>query len=856
MKIYTTYGIRLNLYIYLFLFLSLSLNQSLFSQTYGLKFNSQNVTLDKRTELNLSPDDFMKFKDEFEIAFDYKTTRISPNSGLGFFGYVFRIIDKEDNNIDLLSTPTPRIGLNLVIGESNSIIPVRYPLDWINKWVRLRIKFVLSEDRIIFYTPDSSYVQENIGFKRQEQIKIIFGANDYKQFKNSDVPSMAIRDIKITEKGKLKYFWPLDEKKGPRAIDKIDGVKAKVINPSWLAYNHQHWQENFTYDFQGAVNVAADVEDGKIFMVGKDELIVFSSQENTFHKIEFKKELPIVIQGSRAIFNSTNKKIYCYIVDEGPCYSINPETGEWKEIISSGAVGPPFYRHHNSIFYTPGNNIYIFGGYGLHKYSNSIIEIDLTQKKWFDLPTNDSIFQPRYLAGLGMLNDTIYILGGYGSESGNQLINPQSYFDLFGYSIKDSSLFEKFEIPHLMDDMIVGNSIYIDGKTRNYFTLVFSKIKFNGYLQLIKGNLDSPEVELVGDKIPFKFLDIRSFTDLYYFPNKNKLYAYESYTTDSTTQVAIYSIDYPPNNALNDTLVAKSNHSIIKYIIAVVILILLSGIFIWKLQNKRKKSKTDGKLINVNDLSPENINTTIENIDYQIIFFGGFQVFNKDFEDVTYKFSPLLKELFLLIMLYTLKNDKGISADKITEVLWYDKSEKSARNNRAVNIAKLRSILEEIGKCELTKKTGYWKIIFLDSNIKSDYIDFINITSSKSNLNKQKVMRLIDITQKGAFLSNLHYDWLDDFKASVSDRIIDTLVKFGQSIDVKTEADFVIHLADSIFNFDTVNEEAMILKCQAEYCMGKHGLARATYERFFKEYLANYGQEYDRAFLDILEIKE
>jgi hypothetical protein len=115
---------------------------------------------------------------------------------------------------------------------------------------------------------------------------------------------------------------------------------------------------------------------------------------------------------------------------------------------------------------------------------------------------------------------------------------------------------------------------------------------------------------------------------------------------------------------------------------------------------------------------------------------------------------------------------------------------------------------------------------------------------------------LIEISQKGGFLVNAHYEWLDEFKALVSDRITDTLVEYGQKADVKTEAEFIIHLADCIFNFDPVNEEAMILKCKAQYCLGKHSHAKATYEKFFKEYLAMYNQEYDTAFSKIINFKE
>ncbi len=88
------------------------------AQNYGLKFYGHDVTLDRRTELDLTPKRLLDFKDEFEISFEYK-----PDYKHGDpFGYIFRIVNKNDVNIDLLSTPTPNNQLNIVIGNTNSIL--------------------------------------------------------------------------------------------------------------------------------------------------------------------------------------------------------------------------------------------------------------------------------------------------------------------------------------------------------------------------------------------------------------------------------------------------------------------------------------------------------------------------------------------------------------------------------------------------------------------------------------------------------------------------------------------------------------------------------------------------------------
>ncbi len=828
----------------------------LYSQTYGLKFQGQDVTLDKRTELNLTPDEFLKFQEEFEISFDYKIERIIPNST---FGYVFRIINNENHNVDLLSTPSPVLRLNVVAGKNNSYTPVTFPEDLVGKWINLRIKFLLTEDKLIFYTPDSFYVSEGIGFKEKDEFKFIFGANDFNQFKTTDVPSISIKNLQISEKGILKYAWPLDETKGFITKDRINRHEAHVKNPVWLKLTHQVWQLEFEQNADSMLLVAFDESNERIFMVGTGELWIYSADEKNIKKIRYNNKINFNLNTFSAIFNSSDKKIYCYNVDSELVFSIDVESGEWSqnEIISNVETK---FRHHNRFYRKYNNSIYIFGGYGFHKYNNEIRKIDLTSMSVENLTGNDSVYYPRYLAGLGELNDTVYILGGYGSTTGDQLINPHSFYDLFGYSLKNGTLFQKFEIPRIIDDMALANSLWIDPETRNYYALIFEKSKSDGYLQLVKGNLDAPEIETAGNKIPFQFLDIRSFSSLFYMPVQKKLFAYTSYLSENNkTRVSVYSISYPPDNYKEDESGKKRIKSqLLIYLVPVILL--LSGVIVF-VYRRRKAVKKGGfsnqEKMQIEDYPEDKISGTATiSTKYHIVLFGGFQVFNENFEDITSYFSPLLKELFLLIFLYSFKNNKGISSEKLTEILWYDKSEKSARNNRAVNIAKLKGFLEEIGSCELSKKTGYWKISFEDCPIHSDYFDFLNITSSKKNLTKQKVIQLIEISQKGGFLVNAHYEWLDEFKSQVADIIMDTLVEYGQKADIKAEAEFIIHLADCIFNFDLVNEEAMILKCKAQYCMGKHSHAKATYEKFFKEYQTMYNQEYNKAFTDITNSKE
>ena len=85
--------------------------------------------------------------------------------------------------------------------------------------------------------------------------------------------------------------------------------------------------------------------------------------------------------------------------------------------------------------------------------------------------------------------------------------------------------------------------------------------------------------------------------------------------------------------------------------------------------------------------------------------------------------------LFLIIFLHSMKNDKGISSLRIIEILWFDKSGQSARNNLSVNITKLKNILLNLDGCELTHETGYWKI-HQGQDIYNEYCEVESIVNS------------------------------------------------------------------------------------------------------------------------------
>lgn len=826
------------------------------SQTYGLGFKGPQYTLDERTELNLTPDGFMDFKDEFELSFDILLNLDVKKS----YGYVFRVMDQNGWNVDLIKSDVENnaTGFHLVSGETDSVINIDFQNDLLKDWLRLRVKFFLSENRLIFYTPDTFFVQDNLGFTEKSRCKIIFGSNDYEQFKSTDVPSMNIKDIRISEKGKLKYHWPLDENDGGIATDKISNSKAAVKNPKWLKPAYQSWKLELNEKVSGNTLIAFDNRNDLLYVVQNQDLLVYSVKTKNISKLLYKNKPQFKLRGCQAFYNSKNNSIYVYDLDTKQTYSIDAETGEWMGSDGTRTVETE-YLHHNKLWYEKDQSLYVFGGYGQYKYKKSIFRFDLENNTWSVIPDENQVFSPRYMAGVGYNNDTIYLLGGYGSASGDQLINPTSYYDFIAYSVKDTNFVRKFEIAPLIQDMCIANSMYINARTRTFYALGYEKVKYEGYLQLISGSLDRPDVKLLGDRIPYKFLDTDSYADLFYSLDEKKLLCYTSFYNkeEQTTDMRLYSISFPPNQ-LNVANTKTEKAQYFYWIFIALGIVLLGLVALWYVKRKNKgpevgdvETESTEQIKEIDAVLTTELSdwNNTEKIDYRLILFGGFQIFSKDKEDFTNKFTPLLKELFLLIFLHSYKNDKGISSNKLTEYLWYDKSERSASNNRAVNIAKLRTVMSDIGGMDLTSKTGYWKIVLSDE-VRCDYLDLLRITDSKVNLTHQKVLRLMEISHQGTFLSNVSYAWLDDFKSAVSDCIVDTLVGCAQSSDIQSNAEFIVLLSDCIFNFDPINEEALKYKCKAQFLMGKHSSAEKTYQKFVKEYKLLYGEEYTKSYTD------
>lgn len=826
-------------------------NGKAFSQIYGLGFYSYEESKDLRTGLNLTPYKLIPIKDEIELSFSFI---LRPNESQ-YFGYVFRLIS-DNKNVDLIFNYD---GIDntyfTLVQEQNLLIKLKTDFrDLCSDWKNFRFLFDIKNNKVTAIMPDTTITVNGLNLRRGDKSRLFFGLCDYESYRTTDVPAMNIRDIRLIEGNKTIHYWPLDELAGNIAKDKVGNSKASIIQPLWLKSEHFNWKELYTLESEGNLQIAFDKTNEDVIIIGTNNILRYSVRDKSETKFIPKNLNSNLLPHLQAIYDNQADLLYSLDIDKPSVSVFDFKSLTWSKDLEANLEESDF-GHYNKYFSAADSSVYYFGGYGHHKYKNLVQRYDLRNEKMEHLKPTGDFFSPRYLGALGDLNDTIYILGGFGSTTGEQILNPHSFNDLMAFSLRDRSFHKKFEIPSPPEDFAFSNSMIINPDDRSFYVLAFPIFKYDGYLQLIKGSIDSPGYTFMGSQIPYQFLDIVSYSDLYFCKQNKMFLAVTLNTEDGNSRLKIYSLGFPPDDQNNMEGFKMSGSRLIIYISGFIILvIILIVILIYR----------SGKINNqppVIIIAEKSVRSNTHNLFLKgetcfIHFFGDFQVINSSGTDITRKFTPLLKELFLLIWLNSIKNDVGISNEKIVEILWNGFSESSAQNNKAVNIAKLRAILAEDFSCDLSyKATGYWKIDYKSKHIINDYYEFIKITNLKTDLLKPEILKLVDYSHKGSFLSNLKYKWLDEFKVAASNEMISRLVRYERMLVIKDQPDHVIQVADSILNFDSVNEEAMENKCKALIALGRHTVAKEVYDQFSREYRSLYNADYSKSFTYIANLR-
>lgn len=303
-----------------------------------------------------------------------------------------------------------------------------------------------------------------------------------------------------------------------------------------------------------------------------------------------------------------------------------------------------------------------------------------------------------------------------------------------------------------------------------------------------------------------------------------------------------------------------------KYIIlSVVVLLIIIGVTIS--YRKRLKRKTSPAMAGIFEREEVNISTETEEQTVAtkpqdkkpqhrstIHLLGDFQIFDKEGNDITQEFTPIIKQVFLYILLNSIAKGRKVTSQELDETFWLGMNKADASNTRNVNMRKLRLILERIGDIAINYKGGYWSISIGD-DITCDYHEISKILQEvpdKATVDIDTLQRILKLAGGGTLIPTISAEWLDSFKDEYTKQVTTFMLRMLETSDVKGNNKLILQIADVLLLNDTLDEEAMRIKCQILFRMGQKGASKRCYDTFVAEHTRLLNEKPAISYEDIL----
>ena len=286
----------------------------------------------------------------------------------------------------------------------------------------------------------------------------------------------------------------------------------------------------------------------------------------------------------------------------------------------------------------------------------------------------------------------------------------------------------------------------------------------------------------------------------------------------------------------------------LSWFVLLILISSVSGFYTWRhLFCKKKAGIPKGELLPSTNIRKSLAFVNSPETQEKILCFGGLKVITKEGKDLGLKFSPKIKQLFVLILLHSIGGQKGISSKKISDCLWPGASPQNAKNIRGTNIQNLKALLLPCKGIRLVFQEKLWMFEFTDGFF-IDY-DFVESQLNEPMFsNMEAFMKelpvLLSILKTGTLFPNMSESWVDPYINRMSNRIIE----FGQKLFLElAEEKFdsvVLDIAEVISINDPLNESALCKKINILTRQGKLSFARSVFDNFTKLYFELYKEKY------------
>ncbi len=809
----------------------------------GILFNSKNVERLSRTSFLLNDGEPVTIDGNFQISFDisFLTTR--------YFGHILRIYNDRGTDFRLLFNQfEDRDTFFLQLYENEKLlidIPAAHNELIRNKWFTLKLKFNIEPGKITLQFADKT---DEVHLKlNKDNFYFCFGIRDFSNYHDYDVPRIAVKNIALRSGSELKYLWKLDPASGDGLKDLIRGSRIAGKNIEWLTDSHYEWKEIKETNSPQIPLFAFDSINSRLLIDRKYSLTIYDLANESERMIHYKNPRPGTYD--QLIYDPETNRLFSTFFAQGEVSEFNFQTGYWSVIDTSNEDAGHYYGSRRFI---NGTNLLMFGGYGYYTAKNSLMRYNFGSKDWDRLRLKDTTLTPRFYfsIGEGFHQGEFLIFGGVGNKSGRQEEEFKLYYDLHLLNVDNQSSkliwdLNKSRIPYVN---LIDN-LFADKADSSFYFLRLFIDSSTSYLGLVKGSIPARFLITAGKAFKIDSDTLVKSCNLF-LSRKTNEFILTTFNIQSK-KIKIFNLLYPPIAAPVPENKPASNSRMPLLIIPGVLILVAAGFLLIMYRRKirpKKANRSDGR---------RNTHPSAGSTKNFLRVFGGFHLYDPDGNDLSIEFSSKLKELFLLILIYNIRNNNhtGITSDELSSILWPDASTGNSKSNRGVSISKIRNIITKTPYVNLEFIDKSWHLILDEEHLTSDYMEYQKLkeyTEEKKQLEKEEVVEILGLISNGDFLKGISYSWLDAFKVAADEEVIRTLLKLAEIPSLNYDKEILLKIADTVLKIDTVEEKALQLKIKILIRDGKYSLAKNHYELFIDEYKRLYDEEYPESFQKLI----
>ncbi|CUP45444.1 hypothetical protein NXX99_00305 [Bacteroides thetaiotaomicron] len=834
---------------------------TLFAYSQGLLFQANDKEIKERTSLQIFQEgEIPCFTKNFQLSFELSIRDFDT------FGYVFLL--KEDQGKTKYSfTYTYLDGENSTFKFNTDGKENHYSLNLRNdalayQWIPVSFAFDLQQDVLTIRIGDNEKKITSLGLKDTFCPHLFFGRYDY----ILDMPTFAIRNLKLEGDRSHSYTFPLNENEGEEVHTSTGKVLGTVVNPVWLINGSYHWEKLFEYSFQTPSGITFEPDSQRLIIFSQDSLLTYNLLKRQPQKYSYSNKLPVKLQLATHFMNTTDGKLYVYELNNLPLgdatvAALDLNNQEWKQ---TGVAALPVQLHHHDGFWDETTRKYlVFGGFGNKRFNNTFLEYDIEGDRWDTLSYFGDRIIPRYFSGMAVNKNRehIYVFGGMGNESGEQSVGRNYLHDLYLLDRKQQSVRRLWQ--NASDHrLVVARDMILTPDEKYIYALCYPEYLSDTYLQLYRLTVDDGTMKALGDSIPMRSEEIMTNANLYYNSLTHEYYCTTTeFDKKGHTVIRTYVLSAPPVSL--DEIRSYGSRSSLEirwlWIMAGIGVLLLAGgvLFVRKKRGKQRNAVLESSSVLMSppvgrepDKSVQG-KETLAKEDFEsslvrpnaVYLFGPFTVIDRNGWDITHLFSSRLRQVFIYILLHSTHN--GVLSASLNEVFWPDKPDDKVKNLKGVTINQIRKNLAELDGVELVHDKGYFRLVFTDCYC--DYFRFRTLKNAEEVENELGILLM-----RGKFLDGMDAGMMDHFKQKVEEFLSSFLPLEIERLYQQHKYDAVIRFCNVLFRVDPVNELALAYGMHALNHTGSSQEAILQYSLFVREYRQMMNEEYSTSYAELM----